>query len=103
MNALVFGEAVEKPGYPLLGGNVRKSLGILLENEPLLPTTYKMEVGGVNIGFIGITSDIVPRMSPMLALGFTFLQGQAAYEDLINTATRANCAQRVPTGRCHER
>lgn len=88
VNDVIFREAVQKPGYPLLGGNVRKSLGILFENEPLLPTTYKMNVGGVNIGFIGITSDIVPRMSPMLSLGFTFLQGQAAYEDLINTATR---------------
>jgi sulfur-oxidizing protein SoxB len=88
VNRVIFGEAVNRPGYPLLGGNVRKTLGVLLENEPLLPTTHSMDVGGVTVGFIGITSDIVPRMSPMLSLGFTFLQGQSAYVDLINTATR---------------
>ena len=31
----------------------------------------------------------------MLAVGFTFLQGQAAYEDLINTATRELRAEGV--------
>ena len=95
VNKIIFGEAVKRPAYPLLGGNVRKTLGILLEDEPLLPTTYKMQVAGVKIGFIGITSDIVPRMSPMLSLGFTFLQGQAAYEDLINTAARELRAEGV--------
>jgi len=95
VNKAVFGEAVEKPGYPLLGGNVRKSLGLLLEDEPLLPTTYRMTVNGIRIGFIGITSDIVPRMSPMLALGFTFLQGQQAYENLVNSAMRELRAEGV--------
>jgi 2',3'-cyclic-nucleotide 2'-phosphodiesterase (5'-nucleotidase family) len=50
-------------------------------------------VGGIKVGFIGITSDIVPRMSPTLALGFTFLQGHAAYENLINQATKELRAQ----------
>ena len=86
VNRLVFGETIERPAYPLLGGNVTKSLGILFENTPLLPTTYTMNVGDVKIGFIGITSDIVPRMSPMLSIGFTFLEGEEAYENLINTA-----------------
>lgn len=95
VNKVIFGEEVKRPRYPLLGGNVRKSLGILFEDEPLLPTTHRLTAGDVDIGFIGITSDIVPRMSPMLALGFTFLQGQAAYEDLINTATRELRAQGV--------
>lgn len=95
VNRVVSGEPVQRPTYPLLGGNVTKSLGILLENAPLLPTTYTMTVGGVTIGFIGITSDIVPRMSPMLAVGFTFLDGQAAYEDLINTAAQQLHAEGV--------
>jgi 2',3'-cyclic-nucleotide 2'-phosphodiesterase (5'-nucleotidase family) len=93
INTVVYGEAVQRPAYPLLGGNVSKSLGILFEDEPLLPTTYTLQVGDIKVGFIGITSDIVPRMSPTLALGFTFLQGHDAYNNLINRATKELRAQ----------
>lgn len=93
VNAVVYREPVQRPAYPLLGGNVSKSLKILLEDEPLLPTTHTLQVGGIEVGFIGITSDIVPRMSPTLSLGFTFLQGHAAYKDLIDNATRELRAQ----------
>ncbi|MBE9540603.1 MAG: metallophosphoesterase, partial [Proteobacteria bacterium] len=85
VNKLLFGTAVEKPSYPVIAGNVRKTLPILFEDEPLLPATYLLTVGANKVGFIGITSDIVERMSPMLAWGFTFLQGEEAYKTLINT------------------
>ena len=84
VNKMLFGSPVEKPSYPVIAGNVKKSLAILFEDEPLLPATYVQVVGNVKIGFIGITSDIVERMSPMLAWGFTFLEGEEAYKNLIN-------------------
>ena len=85
VNSILFGSTVEKPSYPIIAGNVKKSLAILFEDEPLLPATHLHTVGSVKIGFIGITSDIVERMSPMLAWGFTFLEGETAYKELINT------------------
>jgi len=88
VNKLLFGEPVAAPGYPVLAANVRKTLGILGEDEQLLPATQLLDAGQVKVGFIGITSDIVPRMSPMLAWGFTFLQGEAAYRDMINQHAR---------------
>ena len=84
VNKLLFGTTVKRPSYPVIAGNVRKTLPILFEDEPLLPATYQLTVGANKIGFIGITSDIVERMSPMLAWGFTFLQGEDAYKTLIN-------------------
>jgi len=84
VNTLLFGTVVKKPSYPVIAGNVRKTLSILLEDEALLPATYMHTVGQVKIGFIGITSDIVERMSPMLAWGFTFLEGEEAYKSLID-------------------
>ena len=84
VNRILFGEQVTVPGYPLLGGNVTKSLPLLDSDEPLLPATTVLTVGDHRVGFIGITSDIIPRMSPMLAMGFEFLEGEAAYRDYIN-------------------
>ncbi len=84
VNQLMFGEPVASPNYPLLGGNVTTSVPLLDRGAPLLPPTHMMSLGGHDVGFIGITSDIIPRMSPMLALGFEFLQGEQAYQDYIN-------------------
>ena len=41
-------------------------------------------MGGINVGFIGITSDIVPYMHPMMAFGLSFLEGEDKYKTLIN-------------------
>lgn len=70
---------IEKVTYPNLAANVESTTP-----EPFLPATYSMTVDGVKIGFIGITSDIVPRMSPGLAATFSFLEGKQAYVDLVN-------------------
>ncbi|MBT4522324.1 MAG: hypothetical protein HOC23_20180 [Halieaceae bacterium] len=88
VNKLVSGEPVQLPIYPVIAGNVRQTFKPLLENEPLLPATHVQTFGDVSVGFIGITSDIVPRMSPLLAWGFTFLEGEEAYRKLINQHTR---------------
>lgn len=49
----------------------------------LTPSMIK-SMGGVKVGFIGITSDIVEKMDERLALNFTFTQGETAYRDLVN-------------------
>lgn len=49
-----------------------------------LPPTHIIDMGGVKVGFIGITSDIVPDMSQALAHTFIFLRGQDNYRDLVN-------------------
>ena len=51
--------------------------------DPFMNPTKMIERGGVKIGFIGITSDIVNRMSPLLAPFIAFTRGEAAYIALI--------------------
>jgi sulfur-oxidizing protein SoxB len=70
-NSIMFDDEVESPTYPLL------------------PATRILQVGNRRIGFIGITSDIIPRMSPMLAWGFEFLKGEEAYRSYVDTHARA--------------
>jgi len=67
---------VLSPNFPNLAGNVtvtRPRGG----DQPLLPATATFNVAGVQVGFIGITSDIVPRMRPVLALRMNFLTARA--------------------------
>jgi sulfur-oxidizing protein SoxB len=87
VNWLIFNGQVATPDYPVVAGNVRKTFWLFAEDDPLLPATHVMAVGDVKIGFIGITSDIVPRMSALLGWGFTFLQGETAYRELIDDQT----------------
>jgi len=75
-------------GYLNLAANLTyRKLGPLdpsPEGGQVLPPTATITVGGVSVGFIGITSDIVPQMYSQLATGFNFLQGEANYINLIN-------------------
>jgi 2',3'-cyclic-nucleotide 2'-phosphodiesterase (5'-nucleotidase family) len=91
----MFGSEVQAPDYPLLGGNVTRSIWLIDDGEPLLPATRIIEIGSRRVGFIGITSDIIARMSPMLALGFEFLQGEEAYRDYVDKHSKALRAQGV--------
>jgi len=59
-----------------------------LDGQPWLPPTTTRELGGVTVGFIGLTSDFVARMHPMLALGIEFTNGEAAYRDLVESHAR---------------
>lgn len=69
-----------RPNYPNLAANmVETRTGALL-----LPATLIKQVGGVKVGFIGLTSDIVKMMYPLLAPGLTFTEGEAQYAQLIN-------------------
>ena len=65
---------IKRPNYPNLAANLKISLPFFRRGDYLMPPTLIKTVGGVQVGFIGITSDIVPRMHPMLALGLNFLE-----------------------------
>ena len=63
-----------RPSYPNLAANVTYKTGPFAKpGSPFLPPTFVKDVSGVKVGFIGISSDIVPKMHPMLACGLTFL------------------------------
>ena len=82
-----FGE-IKRPNFPNLAANVKLTFPPMQRGNTLLPPTMIKTVGGVKVGMIGITSDIVPRMHKMLAFGMDFLQGEQNYKNLIDTHRR---------------
>jgi S-sulfosulfanyl-L-cysteine sulfohydrolase len=54
--------------FPVLAANLRDATS----GEPIFPGTMVREVGGVRIGFAGLTSAIIPNMSPRFAEGLRF-------------------------------
>lgn len=72
---------VKQPNFRHLAANV---LNDDATQSQWLPPTAIITVDGVNVGFIGITSDMVPDMSATIARTFIFLRGQDNYRDLIN-------------------
>lgn len=76
--------AVSKVGFPNLASNVTMQNQIGGTPVPFLPPTLVKTVDGVKVGFIGISSDIVPHMYAPLATGFAFVQGEENYKNLIN-------------------
>lgn len=82
-----FGE-IKRPNFPNLAANVKLTFPPMQRGNTLLPPTLMKSVGGVKVGMIGITSDIVPRMHKMLAFGMDFLQGEQNYKNLIDTHQR---------------
>lgn len=79
---------VKKPNFPNIAANMQSTTGANAGGL-LLPGTFTKTVGGVSVGFIGLTSDIVAQMDSMLALGLTFTQGETAYRDLVNAQAKA--------------
>ena len=79
---------IKKPTFPNIAANMQSTMGAN-SGGLLLPGTLIKTVGGVNVGFIGLTSDIVAQMDSLLATGMTFTQGETAYRDLINTNAQA--------------
>lgn len=75
----------EKPNYPNLAANVTYKD----DGETFLAPTLIKQVAGYAIGFIGLTSDMVPKMHESLAIGLDFLQGEAAYVELLNRHRKA--------------
>lgn len=79
-----FGGEVLGPNYLNLAANVTITIPVEEAGQPFLPPTQILTVGGVQIGFIGLTSDIVPMMFEQLAVGLEFAQGEEAYRALID-------------------
>ena len=73
--------STKQPNFVHLAANVVNDDAT--QSQWLAPT-HIIDVSGVKVGFIGITSDIVPDMSATLARTFIFLKGQDNYRDLIN-------------------
>jgi len=98
INWMFWGDDVERPNFPNLAANLTQTMPPFSKGDLLIPGTLVREVGGVRIGFIGLTSDMVPRMAAPFAWGFDFLQGEENYRALINdsvAALRADGAQVV--------
>jgi 2',3'-cyclic-nucleotide 2'-phosphodiesterase (5'-nucleotidase family) len=74
---------IERPDFPNIAANITISWPFFRRGKPILPPTWETRMGDVQVGFIGITSDIVPRMHKMLALGMKFVEGEADYRKLI--------------------
>lgn len=79
--------------YPNLAANLTyKKLGPLdpsPNNGQVLPATTTITKNGIKIGFIGITSDIVPKMYTPLTIGFNFVEGETNYKSIIETNAAA--------------
>lgn len=76
------------PNFPNLAANVTLKFPPLRRGQTMLPATLMKQIAGVKVGFIGITSDIVPRMHSILAVGLTFLEGEKNYTALIERHAR---------------
>lgn len=87
------GTPAKRPAWTSLAANVTYTLPVAKAGQPFLPPTLLKDMGGVRVGVIGISSDIVPRMSPMLAIGLSFLDGEPAYLDLIQRQAASLRAQ----------
>lgn len=74
---------VKKPSFQNLAANVTYTSPRTKAGQTLLPATWITTRAGVKLGFIGISSDIVPQMSSLLAYGLDFLQGEDNYRQLI--------------------
>lgn len=78
-----FGE-IKRPNFPNLAANVTLTLPPMRRGQLMMPATMIKEMGGVKVGLIGLTSDIVPRMHKMLAMGMSFVEGEENYRKLVN-------------------
>jgi 2',3'-cyclic-nucleotide 2'-phosphodiesterase (5'-nucleotidase family) len=79
---------IARPNFPNLAANVTFTMPIFKRGQAFLPPTMMKTVGGVKIGFIGLTSDIVPEMHKIMALGLNFLEGESAYTELVERHAR---------------
>lgn len=78
-----FGE-IKRPSFPNLAANVTLTMPPMRRGQLMMPATLMKDMNGVKVGMIGLTSDIVPRMHKMLALGMSFVEGENNYRELVN-------------------
>ena len=89
---------IKRPNFPNLAANVTYTMPFWKAGKTFLPPTLMKDMGGIKVGFIGISSDIVPKMHKMMALGLSFLDGEDNYRKLVEQhakALRAEGAQVV--------
>lgn len=84
---LRLGSPITPLAFPNLAANARVTLP-LYRGQGFLPATKMLEAGGVRVGFIGLTSDIVARMHEKLAFGLEILQGEEPYRELVDRLAR---------------
>ncbi len=77
------GQTIKQPDFPNIAANVINVAPAARAGQLFLPPTWSKNIAGVMVGFIGITSDIVPKMHAALSRGFSFLQGLGAHVDVI--------------------
>jgi len=78
--------------------NLIQSVFNFTAGDPFLAANKIIEKSGIRIGFIGITSDIVEFMHPVMAFNLEFVQGIVDYQALIEqqaTLLRADGADLV--------
>lgn len=95
-NAVV--DADETSSLPAIAARQLSSALEPWDGDPWLPPTHQMTVNGVNVGFIGLTSDIVERMHPMMALGIAFELDEGRTREMVErhaAALREDGAQVV--------
>lgn len=68
-------------GFPVLAANLRNAA----DGEPIFPATLVREIGGVRVGFVGLTSPIIPSMSSDFAAGLRFLDARDVLAGAIET------------------
>lgn len=73
-------------GYPSPSAGIQQLFNYHA-GDPFLDATTIIERGGLRIGIIGITSDIVERMHPLMAFNIEFTQGEENYLNLITKYT----------------
>lgn len=65
--------------FPVLAANLRDATS----GEPIFPGTLVRELGGVRAGFVGLTSPIIPNMSPRFAEGLRFPDPRRVLPDAV--------------------
>ncbi|MBI3433113.1 MAG: 5'-nucleotidase C-terminal domain-containing protein [Hydrogenophilales bacterium] len=78
---------IKQPNFQNLAANMQSTLPGT-PTQPL-PASVIKTISGVQVGFIGLTSDIVAQMDATLAVGLSFTQGETAYRDLLNSQAQA--------------
>lgn len=76
---------IKKPAFPNLAANVSYNFPPAKAGENFLSPTWVKTFGDIRVGFVGLTSDIVPRMSNALSVGLDFLQAEEDYIALVDT------------------
>lgn len=69
---------------PLLSNKVQSTFKYTA-GEPFLPASTMIEKKGIQVGVIGLTSDIVEKMHELMAFNISFTQGKENYLQLIQS------------------